>query len=64
MLIHKVLLSTLLVKVVKVTLDTALELKMLFGVLILITVLILVLCVLLMLVDSLNTQQELFKNMM
>lgn len=64
MLTHKVLPSTLLVMVVKVTLDTAPELLMLNGVLNLITVMMSVSCVLLMLVDYLNSLQELFKNMM
>jgi hypothetical protein len=62
MLTHKVLLLTLLVLVLKVTLDIVQELKVLYGVTDF-TLKMSVSCVLLMLVFSLNSQQELFKNM-
>jgi hypothetical protein len=63
MLTHKVLLLTLLVMVLKVTLDFALESKVLNGVLDSVTVMMSESCVLLMLVFSLNSLQELFNNM-
>jgi hypothetical protein len=63
MLIQKVLLSTLLVMVLKVALDYALEFKVLNGVLDSITVMMSVSCVLLMLVFSLNSLQEQFYSM-
>jgi hypothetical protein len=63
MLTHKVLLLTLLVMVLKVTLYFALESKVLNGVLDSVTVMMSESCVLLMLVFSLNSLQELFNNM-